>query len=72
MSCLDQINRSFSRWLICIVLAVVPATGFADRIKDLASIAGVRSNQLVGYGLVVGLSGTGDKSLGITLQSMQS
>ena len=72
MSYLDQINRSFSRWLICIVLAVVPATGFADRIKDLASIAGVRSNQLVGYGLVVGLSGTGDKSLGITLQSMQS
>ena len=32
----------------------------ADRLKDMASIAGVRSNQLVGYGLVVGLSGTGD------------
>ena len=35
---------------------------FAERIKDLASIAGVRSNQLLGYGLVVGLDGTGDKS----------
>jgi flagellar P-ring protein precursor FlgI len=44
----------------------------ADRIKDLASLAGVRSNQLVGYGLVVGLSGTGDGNLGLTLQSLQS
>ncbi|WP_163836503.1 flagellar basal body P-ring protein FlgI [Spartinivicinus ruber] len=34
----------------------------AERLKDLASIAGVRSNQLVGYGLVVGLDGTGDKT----------
>jgi flagellar P-ring protein precursor FlgI len=65
-------KRLLSRGLICLILAFLPAKGFADRIKDLASIAGVRSNQLVGYGLVVGLSGTGDKSLGITLQSMQS
>ena len=65
-------KRVLSRGLICLILALLPVTGFADRIKDLASIAGVRSNQLVGYGLVVGLSGTGDKSLGITLQSMQS
>ncbi len=35
---------------------------WAVRIKDMASIKGVRSNQLVGYGLVVGLNGTGDKS----------
>jgi flagellar P-ring protein precursor FlgI len=34
----------------------------AERIKDLASIAGVRSNQLIGYGLVVGLDGSGDKT----------
>nr|WP_301331407.1 flagellar basal body P-ring protein FlgI [Agaribacterium haliotis] len=34
----------------------------AERLKDIASIAGVRSNQLVGYGLVVGLDGTGDKT----------
>ena len=33
-----------------------------QRIKDLASVAGVRSNQLVGYGLVVGLDGTGDQT----------
>ena len=36
------------------------SVSFADRLKDLASIAGVRSNQLVGYGVVVGLAGTGD------------
>jgi flagellar P-ring protein precursor FlgI len=34
----------------------------ADRLKDMASIEGIRSNQLVGYGLVVGLDGTGDKT----------
>ena len=34
----------------------------AERIKDIASIAGVRSNQLVGYGLVVGLDGSGDQT----------
>ena len=45
---------------------------FADRLKDLTSIAGVRSNQLVGYGIVVGLAGTGDGNIGLTLQSMQS
>jgi flagellar P-ring protein precursor FlgI len=44
----------------------------ADRIKDITSLAGIRSNQLVGYGIVVGLAGTGDGNTGITLQSMQS
>ena len=34
----------------------------AERLKDLASIQGVRSNQLIGYGLVVGLNGTGDQT----------
>ena len=44
----------------------------ADRLKDLTSIAGVRSNQLVGYGLVVGLAGTGDGNAALTQQSLQS
>ena len=39
---------------------VVPAQ--AERLKDLASIQGVRSNQLIGYGLVVGLNGSGDQT----------
>ena len=41
------------------VANILPAQA-ASRIKDLVSIEGVRSNQLVGYGLVVGLNGTGD------------
>ena len=48
------------------------SAAYSDRIKDLTSLAGVRSNQLVGYGVVVGLAGTGDGNTGITLQSMQS
>lgn len=45
----------------------------ADRIKDLAQVAGVRSNQLIGYGLVVGLNGTGDGgSVPFTGQSLRS
>lgn len=35
---------------------------YAERIKDIASVAGVRANQLIGYGLVVGLDGTGDQT----------
>ena len=45
----------------------------ADRIKDLTSIAGVRSNELIGYGLVVGLNGTGDGGdVPFTGQSLRS
>lgn len=52
------------------LVAAAPAQ--ADRIKDMVSVAGVRSNPLVGYGLVVGLTGTGDGNSGLTRQSMQS
>ncbi len=44
----------------------------ADRIKDMASIAAMRSNQLIGFGLVVGLAGTGDGDLSYTNQSMKT
>lgn len=44
----------------------------AERIKDIASIAGVRSNQLIGYGLVVGLSGTGDKTFTTSSQTLRN
>ncbi|WP_408015276.1 flagellar basal body P-ring protein FlgI [Sandaracinobacteroides hominis] len=43
-----------------------------SRIKDLARFQGVRANSLVGYGLVVGLPGTGDDNLAYTVQSMRS
>ena len=45
-----------------LVLVLQMASAHADRIKDLATVAGVRQNQLVGYGLVVGLDGTGDQT----------
>jgi len=41
---------------------LLPALAQAERVKDLAGVAGVRTNQLVGYGLVVGLDGTGDQT----------
>ncbi|HEX2828981.1 MAG TPA: flagellar basal body P-ring protein FlgI [Burkholderiales bacterium] len=43
-------------------MTAVAGTAHAERIKDLASIGGVRSNALIGYGLVVGLDGTGDQT----------
>src|SRR5512138_4026107 len=51
---------------------VVPA--HAERVKDLATVAGVRGNQLVGYGLVVGLDGTGDQTsqAPFTIQSIRN
>ena len=55
-----------------LVIAVASTALQAERIKDISSIAGVRSNQLVGYGIVVGLAGSGDGGAGVTLQSMQS
>lgn len=61
------------------VLLVVAVTlgsplALAERIKDIASINGVRSNQLVGYGLVVGLDGSGDQTTQtpFTIQSLKS
>jgi flagellar P-ring protein FlgI len=53
--------------------AVLPA-GATSRIKDLANIEGVRQNQLIGYGLVVGLNGTGDtlNNIPFTKQSLQA
>ncbi len=48
--------------LASILLPLVSGPAYADRIKDLASVQGVRNNQLVGYGLVVGLDGTGDQT----------
>ena len=48
--------------LAFIVLASMVQSAHAERLRDLASIAGVRQNQLIGYGLVVGLDGTGDQT----------
>jgi len=62
--------RPHFRWWVALACAIVPSlliarpetTGQLARIKDVATIEGIRDNQLVGYGLVVGLRGTGDSS----------
>lgn len=57
-------------FLLCLL---VPTTAWGVRIKDIASFSGVRDNQLIGYGLVVGLPGTGDKKDSVfTLSSMKN
>jgi flagellar P-ring protein FlgI len=48
------------RYLLLLLLIALPASPLS-RLKDLASVEGVRDNQLLGYGLVVGLAGTGDR-----------
>ena len=55
-------------------LALLGTPVQAERVKDLASVAGVRTNQLVGYGLVVGLNGTGDQTsqAPFTIQSIKN
>ena len=56
-------------------LMVLPAeVALAERIKDIATVNGVRSNQLIGYGLVVGLDGSGDQTTQtpFTVQSVKS
>ena len=56
---------------ICIAFLSM-SNSHADRLKDLTSISGVRDNPLVGYGIVVGLAGSGDGNSGLLLQSMQA
>jgi flagellar P-ring protein precursor FlgI len=62
----------FAITLLCGLLAA--GTARAERVEDLATVAGVRSNQLVGYGLVVGLDGTGDQTsqTPFTIQSIEN
>lgn len=60
---------------ILLVLGVAVASSFAsgDRVKDLVDVGGVRSNSLIGFGLVAGLQGTGDgKDLPITAQALKT
>ena len=60
--------------LVCCVLTLgaTMTTTQAARLKDLASVQGVRSNQLIGYGLVAGLAGTGESNSDFTEQTFRS
>jgi flagellar P-ring protein FlgI len=60
------LKRFKSRFLIpalglWVLGALLPSPAHTERLKDVASLVGVRENQLIGYGLVIGLNGTGDK-----------
>ncbi|MGO4702162.1 flagellar basal body P-ring protein FlgI [Dyella sp. 2RAB6] len=63
-----------SRIMLFVALLLLAATAHADKIRDLAQVAGVRSNQLIGYGLVVGLDGSGDQTTQapFTTQSLEN
>ena len=56
---------------IVVVLFLLVIDIYAQTIKDISNVVGIRENQLIGYGLVVGLEGTGDKSQ-FTMQSLQN
>ena len=58
----------------CVIVLIMGfvSNANADRLKDLTSISGIRDNPLVGYGIVVGLAGSGDGNSGLLLQSMQA
>jgi flagellar P-ring protein precursor FlgI len=60
-------RRIMLRWFqllgaAALIYLLLPGLSHAERVKDIASVAGVRTNQVVGYGLVVGLNGTGDQT----------
>lgn len=66
-------DLSVLRTLLALALLLVALPAGAVRVKDIASVKGVRSNPLVGYGLVVGLAGSGDKQgTEFTIQSLAS
>jgi len=64
---------SYLRACVAGLLVLAAGSACADRVKDLATLASQRPNQLIGYGLVVGLQGTGDDaSVPFTTQSMKA
>lgn len=63
-------SKSFNSALMLALLMLLPAGAQAARLKDIAAVKGVRENILIGYGIVVGLRGTGDSSADVTGQSL--
>ncbi|KLD98910.1 flagellar P-ring protein FlgI [Aliarcobacter butzleri L349] len=53
------------------IITLLLSSLYSQTIKDISNIIGIRENQLIGYGLIVGLAGTGDKSK-FTMQSLQN
>ena len=66
------LNLIMTIFIPALIMATMPLSAKADRLKDMTSIAGVRTNQLIGYGVVVGLAGSGDGSSTLTQQSLEA
>jgi flagellar P-ring protein FlgI len=66
-----EIKKKSACWMVVIFFLLLDTSSYGARVKDIAGISGVRDNQLMGYGLVVGLAGTGDDvKNGFTKESM--
>jgi flagellar P-ring protein precursor FlgI len=66
-----QVMKTVGALLLAALAMTHAAPAHADRIKDIGNFQGVRPNQLIGYGIVVGLAGTGDDSLDYSTQGMK-
>jgi flagellar P-ring protein precursor FlgI len=69
-----SLNKLYKLICLLIVIQLQVSTVYAERIKDIAMVQGMRDNQLIGYGLVVGLDGSGDKvgQVTYTAQSLKN
>ncbi|MBV2209578.1 MAG: flagellar basal body P-ring protein FlgI [Thermomonas sp.] len=69
-----MMNRTFTAIAALLCTLLLAPTAQAERVKDLAQVAGVRGNPLIGYGLVVGLDGSGDRTsqTPFTVQSLKT
>ena len=69
---LDGMRPMLRLFLAAVLASLLATPACADRIKDLGAFQGIRTNQLTGYGIVVGLAGTGDDNLAYTMQSVKA
>lgn len=69
---LDKFEKFLALIFFSMLYVFISTNLFAEKIKDISNIIGVRSNQLIGYGLVVGLNGTGDSSSKFTSQTLSN
>ena len=67
----DKLRMSGIGALLALLAAALPGAAHAERVRDLGAYQGVRSNQLTGYGIVVGLAGSGDDNLEYLTQAMK-
>ena len=69
---IDRFEKILTFLFFSFLYVFISTNLFAQKIKDISNIIGVRNNQLIGYGLVVGLNGTGDSSSKFTNQTLSN